>query len=194
MKMKYATITLAAALSWQGIADQCAWNTYTVGAAARELAKKLADTNNQIPSVYTYCEPCNQKEMDRVYLLTSKPDAQGNQNQYEMTVNRIQGTLDQVAQGKKHSSRAGLWALNLWQNLDHTANVQVDLAYTYVKIAKDRYANLAYAVGCPAEGVSPIIFTDGDTQKSEGKDPEGKDVNDDGILIRDRNNLPKGEG
>lgn len=36
-------------------------------------------------------------------------------------------------------------------------NRTVDLAYTYVKIAPNRYANVAKVIGCQATGVSEII-------------------------------------
>lgn len=33
----------------------------------------------------------------------------------------------------------------------------VDLAYTYVKVAPNKYVNVAKAIGCKADGVSPVI-------------------------------------
>lgn len=33
----------------------------------------------------------------------------------------------------------------------------VDLAYTYVKVAPNRYVNVAMAIGCKTQGVSPVI-------------------------------------
>jgi hypothetical protein len=36
-------------------------------------------------------------------------------------------------------------------------NKDVDLAYTFVKVAPNRYVNVAKAVGCPATGVSEVI-------------------------------------
>jgi hypothetical protein len=34
---------------------------------------------------------------------------------------------------------------------------ETDLAYTYLKVAPNRYVNVANAIGCKAEGVSPMI-------------------------------------
>ena len=34
---------------------------------------------------------------------------------------------------------------------------ETDLAYTYLKVAPNRYINVANAIGCKAEGVSPMI-------------------------------------
>jgi len=177
-------------------ADQCAWNKYATSAAAREIIKNMAEVNGQKPSVYTYCEPCDQKEMLRVYL-TKNAAAQGNQNPYHVTVNRMTTAIapDTAVEGKIKSSRSGLWQLTAHHSLEHGSFSRFDLAYTYVKITADRYANLAYIVGCPAEGVTPVIRTDGDLEKNEGFDAEGQPETDDGILIRDYQRNPlRGEG
>ncbi len=172
-------------------ADQCAWNRYATSAAAREIVKNMAEVNGQKPSVYAYCEPCNETEMTRVYL-TKNEAAQGNENPYHVNVKRMTTEIqpDTAAEGKVKSSRAGLWQLTVHHNLEFGSFSRFDLAYTYVKIAKDRYANLAYVVGCPAEGVTPVIKTDGDRQKNEGFDPEGQPETDDGVFIRDYERNP----
>ncbi len=33
----------------------------------------------------------------------------------------------------------------------------VDLAYTFIKVAPNRFVNVAKVVGCPAEGVSDVV-------------------------------------
>ncbi|MEZ4814590.1 MAG: hypothetical protein R3A80_05205 [Bdellovibrionota bacterium] len=184
--MKKIPILLTLIFSIFAQADQCAWNEYSISAAAREIIKNMAEVNNQKPSIYTYCEPCGEKEMNRVYLV-EKGNVEGNQNPYDVTVNRMTTPIpaDAATGDNKPSIRSGLWQLTVHHNREFGSYSRFDLAYTYVKIAANRYANLAYVVGCPAEGVTPVIKTDGDTIKEEGVDEEGKAETDDGIFIRD---------
>lgn len=177
-------------------ADQCAWNDYTMAAAAREIVKNMAEVNGQEPSVYTYCEPCNDTAMTRVYL-TRNEAAVRNQNPYHVNVQRMTSpiTPDLATGAAPASSRAGLWQLTVHHDLEAGSLSRFDLAYTYVKITTDRYANLAYVVGCPAEGVTAVIKTNGNGLRNDGLNENGNPLTDDGIPVREYSqDTRRGEG
>jgi hypothetical protein len=160
-------------------ADQCAWNSKSVAQQAQDLIRRLAEKNNQEASVYEYCELCNDKVMKRVRIGL---DADG----------KLKANLkDPLAAGSRYGGRAP-GEKRSWELIVTTpsgASVDLDLAYTFVKVSANQYANVGLLSSCPANGVSTIIFTNGNDKKdvlSEKAAWNGEtEIKDSGIPIAD---------
>jgi hypothetical protein len=108
------------------------------------LIKQLAGINGEKASAYTLCEPCGETKLVRVELDQDNSNASG----YDI------GFAQAEMGGEKYKT---YWEVTLNRNSANPQNV--DLAYVYVKTAKDVYANVATLVNCPVQGVTPVIYT-----------------------------------
>jgi hypothetical protein len=130
-------------ISSSAFADQCAWNSRAIADRGAKLIKQLAGINGEKPSAYTLCEPCGETKMERVVLNEDNSNASG------FDVGFAQAEMG----GEKFKT---YWEVSL--NRASASPVKVDLAYVYVKTAKDVYANVATLVNCPVQGVTPVIY------------------------------------
>lgn len=137
--MKFVLLLLV--FTTTAFADQCAWNDMATSRAGKEIIKSVAALNGQEASVYEICEPCGETVLKRFYL-------QGNTE--NLSVKYQTPTMSE-----KLSRNEGMWevAVTTQDGIEQS----LDLAYTYVKVASGRYANVAALVGCPAQEVSSYI-------------------------------------
>lgn len=81
--------------------------------------------------IILWCQNCAEKKPSNIFKVTDiKTDKPAN-NYYEVTVS---------------TDKAG-------------TNVNIDLAYTYVRTASDIFTNVAQLVGCPSQGATTFIQT-----------------------------------
>lgn len=144
--MRFLLVIASMVLGLMARADQCEWNDRAIAQRGSNLIKKLAGINNEKPSVYTICEPCNKTEINRIYL-----------EEDNSTVSGLDVHFENPSSSNREKYRA-YWQVIL--NKNSNSPTSVDLAYIYVKTAKGVYANVAQLVNCPVVGVTPIIYTD----------------------------------
>lgn len=134
--MKKVLMSLVLFGSSYAFADQCAWNSPSDARAAVELI----NVHNQ---VMFWCQNCGENKASAIATVEAvrapKIDDKfniGGGKPYRYVVVTVKGK-----------------------------EVELDLAYAYVRTSSDVFANLAHLTGCPSEGATTFIQTTNKNKK-----------------------------